>query len=336
MQRLFSGAVLDCMKRTIRRYIKKISLKNLILPALILAAVTAAAFAIPFDAMLIPCRVNSVSELAAAVSSGEKYIEYDLEDLVYTGEDLYKGDEAAAGFYYLISEDSESCVFFLVSGGDEVNSGRARVVSRDEYVLSFLKNYSAKLLLSAGELEEISGGYIISSYDYHFWVYLALAALLCAMVLVCLVYILFNIIIFFAPLLHPSCRRLKRYGLSGRDFSDIDRELEEDRIIEAGNLFATSHYLVAFQKGTLSMIPLFNIVWAYHYVSGKFPFSRRLLSYTLVVYTSPAGKVIMRGNRKKDTDRILSFLDRDFSHIAVGYTEEEHRKIKEMHRRGEL
>ena len=324
------------MKRTIRKYIKQISLKNLILPLVILLAALAAGAFIPFDEMLSPVSVSSVQELTAAAENGTRYISWDISGLEYTGYDYYDSKEAAASFYYVFADDSSACVFFLIGKDESISKGNAKIVEKSEYINAFLANYAKDLGLSTEAVNKLSGGYIVSNYDYDLWIYIILAAILALIVLVCVIYILTNIFIFIFPSSHPSCRRLKKYGLSGRDFSDIDSELEHDRIVEAGNMFATSHYLIVFEKGTLFMIPLFNIVWAYQYVARQIFVSRKLLSYTLVVYTSPGGRIVMRGNRKKNTDKILSFLDRDFSHIAIGYTEEQHKKVKAMFRRGEL
>lgn len=324
------------MNTTIRQYIKHISLKNLLLPGIVLLIMIILMLSLPVDEMLVPREVSSADELTEAAEEGERFIYYEISGLAYTGYDFYDGSEAAASFYYVFTDDGESCVFFLIAKGKDTYSGRARIVTKDEYVNTFIMNYASDLGLSTGLLEEISGGFIVSGYDYNLWLYTLLALLLIAVAALCLVYILGNIIIFFFPHIHPACRRLKKYGLSGKDFSDIDRELAADCIVEAGNMFATSHYLVVFAKSTLYMIPLFNIVWAYKYLNRQIFVSKKFLSYTLVVYTSPGGRILMRGNRKKHTDMILRFLDRDFSHIAVGYTEERHRKFKEMFKKGEL
>ena len=324
------------MKLSIRRYIKRISLKNLIAPVIVFLCAAAVWDLIPFDEMFFPETVYSADELAASVSSGTTYISYEIDGLVYTGYDHYDGADIDGRFYYTFTSDEKTCIFFLVNETDEPGYAAAKVVYNDEYANTFIANYASDLELSYEALEEISGGYILSSRDYRLYYYIILAASLAAIALVCALYILWNFIVFFFPSAHPACRRLKKYGLSGRDFSDIDAELANDRIIEAGNIYATSHYMVVFGKGTIYMIPLFNIVWAYRYVSRQIFVSRRLLSYTLVVYTSPGGRITMRGNKKRNTDKILSFLNRDFSHITVGYTEENHKMIREMFKRGEL
>ena len=324
------------MNTTIRKYIKHISLKNLLLPGIVLLIMVILMLSLPVDEMLIPREVSSAQELTEAAEEGERFIYYEIDDLIYTGYDFYDGSEAAASFYYIFSDDGESCVFFLIAKGADTSSGRARIVTKDEYVNTFITSFASDLGLSAQMLAEISGGFIISGYDYNLWLYTLLALILIAVALICLVYMCGNILVFFFPHIHPACRRLKKYGLSGKDFSDIDRELASDCIVEAGNMFATSHYLVVFAPSTLCMIPLFNIVWAYKYLNRQIFVTKKYLSYTLVVYTSPGGRILMRGNSKKHTDMILRFLDRDFSHIAVGYTEERHKKFKEMFKKGEL
>lgn len=301
-----------------------------------MAIMLAVGLLIPFRSIFRPEKVTSAGELIEAVDEGADFISYEIQDLTYTGYDFYQDGEVAASFYYAFTDDDSACVFFLLRSDGDINSGTARVVKGNDYSNIFLSNYAEDLGLSSEALSEISGGYIVSEYDYSWWYYVVLAALIGAAILACFVYMVVNIIIFFCPHVHTACRRLKKYGLSGRDFSDIDRELAQDCIIEAGNMFATSHYLVVFGKSTIYMVPLFNIVWAYKYLSRQLFVTRKLLSYTLVVYTSPGGRVVMRGNRKKNTDTILAFLGRDFSHITVGYTEEKHKSIKEMFEKGEL
>lgn len=322
------------MKTSIRKYIKYISLKNMILPVIVLVIVVAALFLIPFKDIFQPDEASSAKECLEMYEEGERYVKVSISELTYTGYDYYKNGVAEASFYY--SETEDGCVFFLVSEEDKQESFRARMVRRNEYVNTFLANFARDLSISEAGLEKISGGFIVSGVDYRLWMYIALFALVVAAALAAFLFMLANIIIFFNPSAHPACRRLKKYGLSGKDFSDIDRELKEEIIVEAGNMFATSHYLVVFGRSTLCMVPLFNIVWAYKYLSRQLFVSRRLLSYTLVIYTSPGGKIVMRGNRKKYTDTILAFLGRDFSHITVGYTEEQHNKMKAMAARGEI
>lgn len=324
------------MKRTIRKYIKRISLKNLILPGIILVIVICVFVFLPFEDVSDPVYVSSAEEIFEAYENGEEFISYDISNMTYTGYDYYDGAETAAAFYCAFSEDEESCVFFLIPEDETAGTGTAKIVEKEEYKNVFCANYAKDLGLSEVALEQISGGFVVSGYDYHYWAYKVCEILLAAIMAVCVIYMIINILIFFFPQIHSSCRRLKKYGLSSRDFSDIDRELAEECIVEAGNMFATSHYLVVFGSSTIYMIPLLNVVWAYSYVSRQIFVSRRLLTYTFVVYTSPGGRIIMRGNRKKNTDQILSFLERDFSHIAIGYSEERHKQIKEMFKKGEL
>lgn len=324
------------MKRTIRKYIKRISLKNLILPGIILIIALVLARYVPFEQMLLPENVTSAAGIISEADGGSRFVSFEIDDLTYTGYDYYKNGKATASFYYTFTQGNENCVFFLIEDGASLNSGTAKIVTKREYVNTFLANYAKDLNLSTQALLELSGGYIISTYDYNIFYYMAMAVILALIVLLCVIYIIGNIIVFFAPSIHPSCRRLKKYGLSGKDFSEIDAELENDTIIEAGNMFATSHYLIVFGRGTINMVPLFNVIWAYSFVGRQLFVARRLLSYTFVVYTSPMSKIVMRGNRKKNVDKILKFLDRDFSHIEVGYTQETHKKIRRMIKNKEI
>ena len=123
---------------------------------------------------------------------------------------------------------------------------------------------------------------------------------------------------------------LKHFGLDGKDFTEIDKELAENLLIRAGRIYVTENYLIVLGKRTLWMVPLFNIVWAYKFSNWNPLVKKNKLTYSLVIITSPKDKISIHGNKKSHTDEILAFLDENFSHITVGYTDEIREKMEEL------
>ena len=78
------------------------------------------------------------------------------------------------------------------------------------------------------------------------------------------------------------------------------------------------------------MVPLFNIVWAYKYSRWKPFVKKNKLSYSLIVITSPKDKITITGNKKSHTDRILHFLEENFSHITVGYSDDIREQMEQL------
>ena len=146
----------------------------------------------------------------------------------------------------------------------------------------------------------------------------------------CALYMIANLIVLKAPHLHPACRRLKRFGLDGQDFTEIDQELEDALIISAGQIHVTENYLIAIGKHNLWMIPLFNTVWVYRY-AGWNPFVKKnKLTYSLVIVTSPKDRITIHGNSRHSTDLLLQYLKKNYQHITVGYSDEIRERMEEL------
>ncbi len=325
---------------TIRKYIKKISRGNLIFPIIILVLAGILLFLIPFRQIFSPPKAASIEEIIQLYNDGNKYVEFTLSELHYTTYDYYTGKEDNASCYYYIldEENGPTCVFFLIpvrytnNRADvlESYSAKARLVSGGERFDTFLSGFSTDIGWNTEALSEISGHFAVSQYDYRPGLIMAISILLFAIILACLGYIIANIIYMIAPHLHPSCKRLKRFGLDGRDFTEIDRELKDALLFSAGRINITENYLIALGKRSIWMVPLFNIVWAYKYSEWNPFVKKKKLTYSLIVITSPKDKVSIRGNKKSHTDRVLHFLEENFSHITVGYSDEIREQMEEL------
>ncbi|MBR3244609.1 MAG: hypothetical protein IKF90_18295 [Parasporobacterium sp.] len=295
---------------------------------------------IPFQEIFTPPKASSIEEIRKIYEDGNRYVEFNLNDLHYTTYDYYSGGkDNASCYYYILDEDNgPSCVFFLIPAAftdDRADtlknySAKAKFVSGGERFETFIQGFSTDIGWDSEDLLEISGHFVVSQTDYRPTLINVFIILILVILAVSLIYILANIVCIAAPHLHPACRRLKRFGLDGKDFTEIDRELSEKLLIHAGRLYVTENYLVALGKRNLWMIPLFNIVWAYKYSNWNPLVKKNKLSYSLIVITSPKDKVSIRGNRKVHTDRILKFLEDNYSHIVVGYTDEIREQMEEL------
>lgn len=328
------------MNVTIRSYIKKIAQRNLIFPGIILVLAALLLIFAPFEQFFNPPKATSIEEIIRLQKTGARYVEFDLNDLRYTTYDYYtgRGNDASCYYYILDETDSPVCVFFLIpeeytnDRADVLDHyhARARFVSGGNRFETFLTGFSTDIGWNTEALSEISGHFAVSQTDYRPGLVNVLMGLLCAVILACLGYMIANIIFIIAPHLHPSCRRLRRFGLDGRDFTEIDRELADNLLIRAGRMYVTDNYLIVLGKRSLWMIPLFNIVWAYKYSRWNPFVKKNKLSYSLIVVTSPKDRIVISGNQKSHTDRILKFLSDNYSHITVGYSDEIREQMKEL------
>lgn len=328
------------MDITIRNYIKKISRANLIFPAIVFVAALLLLLFMPVRQIFSPPKATSIEEIHKLYNEGYSYVDFTLHDLHYTTYDYYTGSKGDASCYYYIldEENGPSCVFFLIPSeytndrADtlETYSAKAKFVSGGSRFDTFISGFATDIGWNSDSLMEISGHFAVSQTDYRPGLIQAFLILLLAIIIASFAYIIANVVCIIAPHLHPACRRLKRFGLDGRDFTEIDRELADNLLIRAGRIYVTENYLIALGKRSIWMVPLFNIVWAYKYSNWNPLVKKNKLSYSLVVITSPKDKVSIRGNRKTHTDQILRFLEDNYSHITVGYTDDIREKMEEL------
>ena len=316
------------IKHNVREHIKTASKRNLILPAAVLLAAVLLFWILPVKNAVFPRIVSGAQEITSAA---EKRLHITINDLHYCGYDVYISKKIASSYYYYLDDDG-ACMFFLIPAAESENftgvietySGNVIVLDANEDFDEFISGFSGDIGWSEQSLRDVCKDRLYSASDYHLALYTVTALLLAALALVCIAYMVINLIIFTEPSFHPAARRLRRFGLDGEDFSAIDEELK-DPIICAGDLYTTDHFFVAFTKRNIYIAPLFNIIWAYKY-------ARRIgnskLKYSLVIVTSPKDTMVIPGNKKADADMILRFFRRDFTHIKVGYTEEIHKEME--------
>ena len=327
------------MKLTIRGTIKSISKKNLIFPGIVLIIMILLLLLLPFRDMFDPETAGTPEEIMALYENKAGYVHVSADDLKYSNYDYYTSSSRYASYYYILDEkDGPSCIFFLVTqterGGQpdviEHFDAKAKFVTNDAHYETFLEGFSKDIGWDAEALKEISHGFVVSQFDYRPGLMQVLGVLILAVLIVCAAYIIANLIFLKAPHLHPSCRRLRRFGLDGEDFTEIDRELEDALIISAGQFHVTENYLIVIGRHNLWMIPLFNTVWVYRY-AGWNPFVKKnKLTYSLVIVTSPKDKITIRGNSRHSTDMLLQFLKKNFMHITVGYSDEIREKVEKL------
>lgn len=328
------------MKRTIRDTIKLISKKNLLFPGIVVVIMVLILVLAPFRQVFNPPTAKSIDEIVKIYNSGAQFVHASLSNLNYSNYDYYTNKQSRqASYYYLLDEENgPACVFFLIPSENtngraavlENFEAKARFVTGDARFETFLEGFARDIGWDSEALKEISFGFVVSQFDYRPGLTMILAGLILAVLLVCVIYIIVNILFIFLPHLHPSCRRLKKFGLDGEDFSEIDREMVDSLLISAGNIHVTENYIVDIGKHNIWMIPLFNVVWAYSYATWTPLVKKNKLKYSLVIVTSPKTKVTIAGNKKRDVEWVLSFLDNNYTHITVGYSDELREKMEAL------
>lgn len=328
------------MNKSIRDTIKLISKKNLLFPGIIAIVMILILVLVPVKQIFDPPTAESIDDIVRIYKEGGKYVHVSLQNLNYSNFDYYTNKQSRqAAYYFLLDEENgPSCIFFLIPSEDtngkakvlETYDAKAKFITGDVRFETFINGFAQDIGWDSEALKEISFGFAVSQFDYRPGLTVMLSVLVIAVLAICVLYMLVNILFIFLPHLHPSCRRLKKFGLDGEDFSEIDRELKDDLLIHAGNIYVTENYIVDIGKHNIWMIPLFNIVWAYSYGTWNSLVKKNKLKYSLVIITSPKAKITIAGNRKRDVEDVLSFLENNYTHITVGYSDELREKMEKL------
>ncbi len=328
------------MHFTIKSYIKFISRKNLLLPGIIALVIAILLIVLPLKNEFNPPKVSSIDEINATVNKNIGYVDFNMSNLHYSNYDYYtKNPKKSACYYYVLDEgESPKCTFFLIPLEYTNNKAevldtlcaKAKVVKKDARFKNFINAFSSDVGWNASDMEKISGNFVVSQYDYHPTLTIIITILLFILLAISILYFVANLIFMISPRLHPACKRLRTFGLSGRDFKEIDIELANNRLIHAGNIYLTENYLVILGNRNLWLVPLYNIVWVYQYAIWNPFVKKNKLNYRCTIVTSPKSYVRVNGTKKSDNDKIFGYLKENFSHIAVGYSDEIKEKMETL------
>ncbi len=287
-----------------------------------------------------PPKVASMDELTQIVKKKIGFVEYNFENLHYSGYDYYTNNPKKSACYYYILDEGQSprCTFFLIPLGETNNkaevlekyTAKAKILKRDTRFENFINAFSQDIGWNAKDLKEICGNYVVSAFDYHPGFTTVIMILLFILLAISVAYFITNLIFMFYPHLHPACKRLNKFGLSRRDFKEIDIELANNLLIRAGNIYLTENYLVIFGKRNLWLVPLYNIVWVYQYAIWKPFVKKEKLNFRCTIVTSPKSYVRVYGTKKSNNDKIFGYLKNYFSHISVGYSTEVKKNLEKL------
>lgn len=183
---------------------KKIAPKNLIFPIAVLVVMVLLLFFIPFREMLHPPKADNVYDIAALYQAKERYVDVTLDEITYTGYDNCNSKGERLGSYYYALDDTNGikCAFLLIPADKNTEplekikdySGKARFIKQDEN-MKFLEAFSEEIGWELNDINDISGGVIISQADYKPGIIIAIGIVSGLIAALCIVYIIAIIVV---------------------------------------------------------------------------------------------------------------------------------------------
>lgn len=333
----------------IEKHIRKLALRHMIFPVLLLAAIGALFYFLPFSEVFHPEPIENLSSISFQYSEDEPYVTLSCDYLRYTGYDHYVSGNKAGSYYYTFLDDT--CYLVLVRTADYNLWGvpGKETVEPDDTLTDY--TISGKVLKTSRipedlftwmaedlgwtteGLEDVCSSFYISEctfdvtiYTYLRWGLLILAAFFS---LAFFVYVLWLV----RPSFYSGTLGLLRYGRIRRQFRKANAELAGDIVVTIGDVRLTPDFYVEFGKNKLLVMPLRRILWVYRIGAvQRFLFFRLPVSYR--IYLHGRGHVSLT-SEQMDADTSISitrYLKTNVPDILVGYTDSNRKLAKDMER----
>lgn len=319
----------------ILRYIRICAVKRIFYPLLFLAA---AIIILLFEPLLDFFSTDTIAPdraIASAVNAGTSFVKTSAKDLYYTGDDYYVDGTLTGHYYYELS--GNYCRIYILRPAqgrpaevyiaDRAVTGKIVKSGASEETL--IRDLADALQWSEEGLSSVCDPYIINEvYFFPLTSRLLFAAMLLALALG-LVGFFYHLLLVFCPKLSKMYRRLKKYGRADRILSDAQSELDQDRLLDRGDLVLTPKYLFEFRAELSSIIPLESVLWVFPLQDMKYSFKdhREKMAYSLRIMTITGDTFELKDKPKEDLDKINEVLTERYPNFFYGYSEEHNRMV---------
>ncbi len=321
----------------IHKHIRKISLKRMLYPFLLIVFTIYIFQQIPFINTLKPAKMEHISQLESAFQKDDYFVDISLKELFYSGYDYVENGKISASYYYIIEDGI--CYYFLISKDsfdihNEILKDiriRGKIEVGGKNLNSLISNMAKDLSWTSSELRKVSSPLLIKEAKYLQSKTIWLLGINSLMFLGSCFLFLHALSFTLVPLLHPSCIYLRRYGSVRQQIKEIESELAEEMRLKCKNLIVTTNYLIEISNNHLKILPLSQVLWAYkHSNFHQFRLFSNKLTYTLRVIGKKSGKLVSTLQPKSDVDMVLKYLEENFPEVLVGYSKENEKTAKKM------
>lgn len=319
----------------IQKHIRKISLKRMFYPFLLIVITMNIFQQIPFYNTLKPAKIDHISEVEDAFKNDYYFIDLTMEELYYSGYDYLENGKIFGSYYYAIEDGT--CYYFLLLK-DSINEQsevvkdlrmRGKIESGGKNLDNLISNIAKDLSWTNTELRKVSSSLLIKEAEYLQSKTIWLLGINSVIFLMSFFLFLYALSFIMVPLLHPSCIFLRRYGNIKGQVMELERELEGEIRLRCKHLIITKSYLVEISNSHLKILPLHQILWAYkHSNFHQFRLFSNKLTYTLRVIGKKSGRLVSTLQPKADVDMVLKYLEEHLPEVLVGYSKENEKTAK--------
>ena len=314
--------------------IKSYYQKRLIPPLIFLAIICLLFVFMPIKSMFFPKEFDETCSLSENFKKDEKYGNYTLHGLYFTGYTNQHKGKTTGYYYYTVYQNR--CVIVLLSP-ETCNQGepefdvltvKCRMVTSDSTTDQLIGNLAQDLYWSVEGIKSTLSEYILSEpaangFTTIFFqvVYIGTSLYALLAVILCLIYISF-------PHLSIPIVKLGLYGNASEILAQAEEELITLPQLVTGDMYITQNFFIETSLSQIAIVPIDQILWIYKYSTlHHFLWHHFAISYTLNINAKKRQFISCPKNAKSDIDGIIEYLAEANHNILVGFTEENRQKV---------
>ena len=245
-----------------------------------------------------------------------------ISDLYYTGFDYIVNGEVKGGYYYSLSKE-KMCFYLLSTDSPEEYIERVSIkgkIIKDSVTLNhIIQRLSADNKIDNDYLKGYCFEYIISEPDYPESYIVMLKVFFVVPIILEVLIILYALLIWFEPKLHPQCKQLAQYGQIDAIIDELNSQLRNQLLFRKNKIYITRDYMIVNYIHRTDVIKLDYI----KYLSKNLVEKKEFLSGTDEVY-----RLTM-----SDPDKIfyeVDFLSEGLIDDVIGYIRGVNKKEKSL------
>lgn len=316
----------------INEQIKKISIKNMLVPLITLAVAIFLLIFLPINETFAPQKLKSAWDYNYEENS---YVYTTVDELYYSGYNISRILSQDYGYYYTFKDNR--CLFFLIpvsSTPEETLEnyklyGHAISTESSDTFNTMISSLAADLNWNETSLNEVTVNYIISNADYYPLLYFALFIILLLCIAFCVYFIVLSLVYYKNPATYPLCPHIDSANKK-RLIAKADSELTNNVVINVGDLYLTEHYFIEYNSRRITIIPLMRIIWCYRMGTFSSGILKQVANYNLYFTLKTGDTVTVIKKSSEQTQQILAELRKMNLGIILGYTDSKRKKAKKL------